>query len=361
MTTATIRPTDETCWQAVADSDRRYDGHFVTAVKTTKIYCRPSCPARLPKRQNVEFFALPIQAEDAGYRACKRCHPREVDVQDEGAARVQAICDYIRAHHHETITLENLGETFYVSPTHLQRSFKKYMGISPRQYMDSCRMNAFKSALQSGESVTNATYQAGYGAGSRMYEQWSKTPGLSPSDYQRKGANMTIQYTVAPCNLGYILVAATEKGVCSLSMGDDIETLVTKLHNNFAKAAIERNDDAIGEALQQVLNYLEGQQPHFDLPLDIQVTAFQKRVLEELQRIPYGETRSYGEIAKALGKPKASRAVGAACGANPVPLIIPCHRVIGSSGKITGYAFGTDRKKQLLTMEKDNALHQQET
>ncbi len=351
MTAQTFLPSEEICWQAVSQRDSTYTGVFVIAVKTTKIYCRPGCPARMPKRENITFFALPAAAEQAGFRACKRCHPRDVAPRDEQVCRVQDICTYIQTHIENTLTLEELSEVFHWNASHLQKTFKQVMGITPRQYTDACRMQRFKTELRDGSSVTEAIYQAGYGGSSRLYERADANLGMMPSVYQKGGMAMTIAYTILECSMGQLLIGATERGICSLTMGDTADEVLQNLHREFPNAHIQRDDAALTQGGQQVLAYLNGWQPHFDLPLDMRVTAFQKRVLDELQRIPYGATRTYGEIAAAIGEPKAARAVGRACATNPIPLIIPCHRVVGGDGSITGYAFGVERKKQLLDLE----------
>lgn len=339
------------CWQAVVDSDNDFDGQFVVAVKTTRIYCRPSCPARLPKRKNVLFYTSPAVAETHGYRACKRCYPRTVGLPDEQAERVQLLCDYMDAHLEENLTLDALSEVAHWSPYHLQRTFKQVMGITPRQYAEVGRIRAFKQALKAGDSVTNAALDAGFSSSSRVYERVNQMMGMTPTAYQEGGDDVTIAYTIADSPLGRLLVAMTTRGVCAIEMGEDDTALVAQLEREFPSAFIYEDEQYLETAMRAVVDYLKGWQPHIDLPLDIRVTAFQRRVLDELQRIPYGETRSYGDIAKAIGKPKAARAVGNACNKNPVPLVIPCHRVVGSNGKLTGYAFGLERKEQLLTME----------
>lgn len=348
-------PPQETCWQAVVDSNAQYDGHFVVAVKTTGIFCRPSCPARTPLRKNVDFFQNPTAAKAAGFRACKRCNPIEVAPVDEQAQRVQAICDYIDAHLDDDLSLETLSAVVYWSPFHLQRTFKQVMGITPRQYAQAQRMAHFKARLQDGARVTDAALDAGFNSTSQLYAHTDAHMGMTPSAYQKGGKQLQIFYSVVESEspLGYLLIAMTERGVCRLCMGDDADELTQALRDEFPEADIDRDDDYLGEAMTQVLAYLRSWQPHLELPLDLRVTAFQQRVLDELKRIPYGETRTYGEIAAAIGKPKAARAVGRACATNPVPLILPCHRVLGSDGKLTGYAFGTERKKFLLDLEEN--------
>lgn len=338
-------------WQAVVDKDENYDGQFVVAVQTTGIYCRPSCSARLPKRENVHFYNVPAAAEANGFRACKRCTPQTTSPQDEQAQRVQMLCAHIEANLESSLTLDDLSDIAHWSPYHLQRTFKQVVGITPRQYAEAQRIRTFKQALKAGESVTNAALDAGYSSSSRVYERANQVMGMTPTNYQDGGDDVTIAYSIARSPLGYLLVAMTTRGVCAVEMGDDKNSLIEQLHKEFPAAHIYEDKDYITHAMQDILDYLQGWQPHLDLPIDIRVTAFQQRVLDELKRIPYGETRSYGDIAKAIGKPKAARAVGNACNKNPIPLVIPCHRVVGSTGKLTGYAFGLERKAKLLDME----------
>ena len=344
----------DVCWDAVVNSDERYDGQFVVAVKTTGIYCRPSCSARTPKRQNVDFYPVPAAAESHGFRACKRCTPEVAHPRDEQAERVQLLCDHIQDNLDSSLTLEELSEVAYWSPYHLQRTFKQVMGITPRQYAEAQRIKAFKVALREGETVTNAALDAGYSSSSRVYERANQAMGMTPTNYQQGGDDITIAFTIADSPMGRLLVAMTERGVCHVDMCKSDTELIAHLADEFPSAFIYEDTDYVQYAMNNVLDYLKGWQPHIDLPLDIRVTAFQQRVLDELKRIPYGETRSYGEIAEAIGKPKAARAVGNACNKNPVPLVIPCHRVIGSNGKLTGYAYGIEWKQMLLEMENEN-------
>lgn len=346
-------PDPERCWEAVEQNDETFDGRFVVAVRTTKIYCRPSCKSRLPLRKNVEFFPRAASAEAEGYRACKRCLPQDAEVVDDQAERVQMICQYIDAHIDEPCTLDDISAAVGWSPYHLQRTFKQVVGITPRQYTEMQRIARFKESLRSGETVTNAALDAGYSSSSRIYAQTEQHMGMSPKIYRKGGDDITIAYSIwdTQTPLGKLLVAMTARGICSVEMGEEDTLLIQQLHEEFPAAHIIRDDEYLYNAVQSVLNYLRGWEPHLTLPLDIRVTAFQKRVLQELQRIPYGETRTYAEIAQAIGQPTAARAVGRACGSNPVPLVVPCHRVIGSDGSLTGYAFGTERKRFLLELE----------
>jgi AraC family transcriptional regulator of adaptative response/methylated-DNA-[protein]-cysteine methyltransferase len=345
-------PAPEICWQAVVEKDRNYDGQFFLALKTTGIYCRPSCPSRTPLRENVTFYELPAAARAAGFRPCKRCQPDHHTAQEETLARIESLCAFIDSHLDDPLTLQVLGEHVGWSSYHLQRTFKAVMGISPRRYVDARRAEQFRANLKTGQGVLQAGIEAGYRSSSRIHEQSSTHLGMTPSTYRSGGETLVIRYGLASSPLGSVLVAMTGRGVCALRMGEDDNRMIISLSEEFPLAQLIRDDAGVSAALRAVLDYLQGWQPHIDLPLDIRVTAFQQRVLDELCRIPYGETRTYGEIARTIGQPKAARAVGNACNRNPVPIIIPCHRVIGSDGSLTGYAFGIERKQHLLDLER---------
>jgi AraC family transcriptional regulator of adaptative response/methylated-DNA-[protein]-cysteine methyltransferase len=343
-------------WSAVLSRDASRDGSFVFAVRSTGIYCRPSCPARRPRREQVSFFQLPEAAEQAGFRACRRCHPRRAQAADPQIELVRRICHAIDEHDEEPLTLKTLSMETGVSAHHLQRTFKNVMGISPRQYAESRRLDQFKSKVKNGASVTDAMYDAGYGSSRGLYEKSSARLGMTPATYGRGGQGMRIIYTIAGCPLGRVLVAATERGVCSVALGDSDSELTTSLFAEYPNASIDSRDTVISPSLNlwlnKVLDHISGKSPHIDLPLDIQATAFQWRVWEELQRIPLGTTRSYQEIACAIGKPKAVRAVANACAGNHVALVIPCHRVIRENKELGGYRWGLDRKRKLLEGER---------
>lgn len=343
-------------WNAVLSRDSSRDGSFVFAVRSTGIYCRPSCPARRPRREHVSFFQLPEAAEQAGFRACRRCHPRRAQASDPRIELVRQICHAIDEHDEEPQTLNTLSQETGVSAHHLQRTFKELMGITPRQYAESRRLNQFKANVKGGASVTEAMYDAGYGSSRSLYEQSSSRLGMTPATYGRGGRGMRIIYTTADCSLGRLLVAATERGVCSVALGDSNAELIKALFAEYPNASIDSKDTLISPSLNlwlsQVLELIAGKNPHTDLPLDIQATAFQFQVWEELRRIPRGVTRSYQEIAAAIGKPKAVRAVARACASNHVALVIPCHRVIREDKSLGGYRWGLDRKEKLLERER---------
>jgi AraC family transcriptional regulator of adaptative response/methylated-DNA-[protein]-cysteine methyltransferase len=343
-------------WDAVVSRDASRDGSFVFAVKSTGIYCRPSCPARRPRRNQVSFFRLPEAAEQAGFRACRRCHPRKVRMEDPRIELARRICHAIDEHDEEPMTLGSLSKETSVSAHHLQRVFKEVMGITPRQYAESRRLTKFKSNVRGGASVTEAMYDAGYGSSRALYEQSASRLGMTPATYGRGGRGMRIIYTTTGCSLGRILVAATERGVCAVAMGDSDSVLIAGLFEEYSNASIDSKDTIISPSLNiwlaKVIEHLDGKSPRLDLPLDLQATAFQWRVWEELRQIPLGTTRSYQEIAKAIGKPNAVRAVAGACASNHVALVIPCHRVIREDKSLGGYRWGLERKRVLLKKER---------
>jgi len=330
--------------RAVEERDARYDGRFVYAVRSTGIYCRPSCPSRRPRPEQVVFFARPAEATAAGFRPCRRCQRPASDL-------VARICRYIERNQGERVTLAGLARETGKSPFHMLRCFKQATGITPRQYAEALRLGRLKSLLKKGSDVTTALYEAGYGSSSRLYEQADARLGMTPGVYRRGGEGMSIHYTLADCHLGRLLVASTGKGVCFVSLGAAGAPLEKALHDEYPGAEIQRDTGKMGRWVGEIAAYLRGKQTRLDLPLDLQATAFQTRVWEELRRIPYGETRSYSEVAQRLGKPKAVRAVARACATNPVSLVTPCHRVVREDGDLAGYRWGVDRKRALLNLE----------
>ena len=342
-------------WDAVAARDRSMDGVFYYAVLSTGIYCRPSCPSRRPHRENVVFFRARIAAEHAGFRPCKRCKPEAVHTSDPNGLLVEKICRYIDTHPGEPVTLEALSRALGISPFHLQRTFKALTGITPRSYADSLRLKSLKAGLREGHSVTRSLYDAGYGSSSRLYERASSQLGMTPSRYRKQGSGVTIHYAVAPTPIGQMLLAATDRGVCAVRFGDSPVILERELRVEFPKAEIIRSDCKLRPQVKALLAIIDGKstlaQSSASLPLDVQATAFQRRVWEELQAIPRGATKSYGKIAADIGHPKAARAVARACATNPLAVAIPCHRVVREDGAIGGYRWGVDRKKKLLALE----------
>lgn len=342
---------EERYWQAVLARETHFDGAFVYAVRSTGIFCRPTCPSRRPRREQVVFFSQPAAAEQAGFRACRRCRPggsAHSASQIDLAERARQLID---EHPNQALTLDQLGAQIGASPHHLQRVFKRMIGITPRQYAESRRLDRLKTRLKEGDSVTNALYEAGYNSSSRLYEQAPERMGMTPATYRRGGAGAQIGYSIADSPLGRLLVAATERGVCFVSLADSDAALQAALAREYPAAAIERDDARLGEWLAAIARHLNGDQPRLDLPLDVQATAFQWRVWEALKAIPYGDMRSYGQVAEALGDRNAARAVARACATNPVALVIPCHRVVREDGEMGGYRWGAERKQALLERE----------
>lgn len=343
-------------WDAVAHRARAADGAFVYAVTTTGVYCRPSCPSRRPRRENVQFFRLPEAAEQAGFRPCRRCRPEQQKASDPGAERVRRACRLIDKALEEgeggVPSLARLGAAVGASAHQLQRLFQRQLGISPRAFAAARRLARVKTRLRQGEGVAGALYEAGYGSSSRLYERSDAQLGMTPATYRKRGQGMAIAYTVAACALGRLLVAATERGIAAVSLGDGDNSLEAALREEYAAAAIRRDDAALGPWVKAILAHLDGQAPDLALPLDLRATAFQWRVWRELQNIPYGATASYAEIARRIGKPKAVRAVANACANNRAALVVPCHRVVHGDGAPGNYRWGAERKAKLLAAEK---------
>jgi AraC family transcriptional regulator, regulatory protein of adaptative response / methylated-DNA-[protein]-cysteine methyltransferase len=347
---------DDLRWQAVLARETSHDGSFVFAVSSTGIFCRPSCPSKRPRRENVTFYNNPLQAEGAGYRACLRCRPKAIDGNPQSGL-VRAISRYIEQHIEDRLTLALLAKEFRLSPFHLQRTFKSVLGVSPKAYIDACRLRQVKQNLQAGHDVTTALYAAGYGSSSRLYERTAAQLGMTPEKYRRGAIASVIRYTIFHCTIagspsGRMLVAATDKGICSIQFADNDAQLQQGLMREFPFATRRRDDAALAEWRVSLTGLLEGRESNSSLPLDIRATAFQRKVWETLQKIPRGETRSYTAVAKTIGRPKATRAVARACATNPVAVAIPCHRVTRHDGTLGGYRWGIARKEQLLAMEK---------
>ena len=353
MMTMTMRDrglSDDQAWAAVLGKDRGFDGRLFYGVSSTGVYCRPSCPSRRPSRHNATFFTEPAQAERAGYRPCLRCDPRGQRV-DTPPAPIGRARDYLDRHFDEPIKLDALGREVGMSPHHLQRTFKKAYGLSPKEYQDVLRLQRLKSELRTGGSVTAAIHEAGYGSASRVYEKSDAHLGMSPGAYRRGGRGMTIRFDTAESPLGRLLVAATERGVCAVALGDDDASLEAGLRAEYPVAGIERSRDGLAGWLDDFVKYLAGGGELASIPIDVQGTAFQKRVWDALRAIPSGEKRSYAQVAAAIGQPTAARAVARACATNRVALAIPCHRVVRGGGGLGGYRWGVDRKYTLLAQE----------
>lgn len=353
ITQPNVSPLDDVrCWQAVQTRDTRFDGLFYYGVHTTGVYCRPSCPSRQPNRENVRFYALPEAARATGLRACKRCEPDAAELRDPQAELVRSICHLLEATAQDEPDLAELSDKVAVSRFHLQRLFKKLMGITPRQYAEARRTARFKERIKAGQSVSAATYEAGYGSSSRLYEKAAAQLGMTPAIYRKGGKGMQIKYALTESPLGWLLVATTVKGICSVTLGDTAEQLQHNLTAEFPQAEITADETELRSHLHALLAHLNGQLPHPDLPLDVRGTAFQKRVWEELRRIPYGQIVSYSELARRIDQPSATRAVARACATNPTALLTPCHRVIREKGELSGYRWGIERKQTLLAQEK---------
>ena len=341
---------NENRWRAVLSRDETCDGAFVYGVLSTRIFCRASCPSRKPKREGAQFFDSPEDARRAGFRACKRCLPEaSASAREE---KVRAMREIIEAAD-GAITLRELAEKIGGSASHLQRLFKKQMGVSPREYSRALRLARLKTKLQSGEKIMDSMLDAGYGSSRALYEEAPSQLGMTPATYGRGGSGACIRFAVAPCALGFLLVAKTARGVCSITLDDAPEQLEAELRREFFAAHIEKDEDDLREGLRRVLGFLEGKKPSSNLPLDVRATAFQIRVWKELQEIERGETRTYTQVANAIGQPTAARAVARACATNPVALVVPCHRVVREGGALSGYRWGIERKKKLLQREQE--------
>jgi AraC family transcriptional regulator of adaptative response/methylated-DNA-[protein]-cysteine methyltransferase len=338
-------------WKALASRDRAADGTFVYGVTSTGVYCRPSCPSRRPRADRVRFFDTTTEARQAGFRACKRCRPDTVGLAQPGVEAVRRASAYLATHADQTVTLGHLARVASMSPHHLQRRFKAIVGLSPREYQAAVRAGRLRASLRDGRDVTTAIYEAGYGSPSRVYESSPTGKGMSLSRYRRGGAGMRIGYSTLSSAVGHVLVAATEHGVCSVKIGGSESSLVSDLKREYPAADIQPNQKPRHEWAKAIAQHLRGDAPSIDLPIDVRATAFQWKVWRALQRIPYGETRAYAEVARSIGKPKAVRAVARACATNPVCLVVPCHRVVPRAGGVGGYRWGADRKKKLLAAE----------
>jgi AraC family transcriptional regulator, regulatory protein of adaptative response / methylated-DNA-[protein]-cysteine methyltransferase len=345
---------EDFCWKAVQERDLSQDGRLYFGVLTTGVYCRPSCPARRPLRRNVRFFESPDEAQSAGLRPCKRCRPLET--RDAAAARMEEICRYIETHSDESLSLDVLAQRAGMSRFHFQRTFKALLGVTPKQYHDAHRVRDLKTHLKSSTDVTAAVYDAGFGSSSRVYERADTRLGMTPNDYRSAGKGVRITYVSFETPLGLLMVGATDRGLCFVQFGDTHDRLESMLRAEYPNAAFEPmrepHDPQFTAWVQALRRHLRGEQPHLDLPADIRATAFQLRVWQYLQSIPYGEVRSYTEVARGIGRPTAARAVAHACASNVLALVIPCHRVIRGSGELAGYRWGLPRKRALIDRER---------
>lgn len=338
-------------WHAVESKNREFDGVFYFGVATTGIFCRPSCSSKTAKRQNVSFFASTTEAESAGFRACLRCKPKSELSPGAGAELVARAFRFLKDYEMEEPTVERLSGHLGVSSGHLQKTFKTLLGLTPKEVLDMMRLENFKRNVR-GTDVTTSLYDSGFGSSRSLYEKAGDTLGMTPATYKKGGKNMKIIYTIVDSRLGKLMVAATERGICAVSFGDTSDELKRELEHEFFAATLENDDAKLMDAVNAILKSLDGEKTILTLPLDLRASAFQMRVWSELRKIPYGETRSYGQVAASLGNPKAFRAVARACATNPVALVNPCHRVIASDGKLSGYRWGIERKERLLADEK---------
>lgn len=339
-------------WQAYLARDFRADGTFVLAVRSTHVYCRPSCPARRPLRRNVVFYRTGEEAEKQGFRACLRCRPNEVS----GAASLVGRAGRELARQDEDgAGLAELAVKLGTTAGTLRRAFRQMTGLTPRDLAEAIRLARFKKMLRDGKSITEALYETGYGSSSRVYERSNAQLGMTPATYRKGGKGMKIAYSIAKSPLGRVLVAGTQLGVSAVYLGENDSKLVGELREEYPLAEISAAPAGEQRWVREIIERIEGKPAHTELPLDLQATAFQRRVWQELQRIPRGATRTYSQVARALGQPKAVRAVARACATNPVSIVVPCHRVIRGDGSMAGYRWGISRKEQLLKEERQAA------
>lgn len=336
-------------WRATLERDARADGSFVLAVRSTHIYCRPSCPARRPLRRNVIFFRTREEAELHGYRPCLRCRPNETAA---AAALVARAAKHFAESSEDGLRVSQVARELHTTSATLRRAARQVTGLAPRELAEALRVKRFKSLLRAGKNITDALYETGYGSSSRVYERSNAQLGMTPATYQKGGKGMKIEYTIAKSPLGKVLVAATERGVSAVYLGDAHNQLVAELREEYPRAEISPAAHNSQRWVREIVQRIEGKPAQEDLPLDLQATAFQRRVWQELQRIPRGSTRTYSQVARALGKPKAVRAVARACATNPVSVVVPCHRVVREDGSLAGYRWGLTRKEQLLATER---------
>lgn len=343
-----ISTKDDPRWFQITNKDA--DGQFVYAVITTGIYCRPGCPSRHPNADNVRFFNLAKEAENAGFRACKRCHPQHKTAQTLEATRITQLCHYIEQADHEP-NLAELATYIGIRGDHLQRVFKKAIGISPKAYAKRIRNQRLQHLIHSSDSVTQVMACTGYNSNSHFYKESQELLGMAATQYRNRGTAMQIDYMIGLSSIGQVLVAWSTKGICALLLGDDRQDLIEELQQRFANATRIQADNTREQSLKHIIKHIEQPQNALDLPLDIRGTAFQQRVWQALQKIPLGETRSYTDIAADIGSPKSVRAVAGACAANAIAVIIPCHRVLRQDGNLSGYRWGVERKRELLKIE----------
>jgi AraC family transcriptional regulator of adaptative response/methylated-DNA-[protein]-cysteine methyltransferase len=347
---------EDACWSAVVHKDSAQDGRFLFGVLTTGVFCRPSCPARTPLRKNVRFYETAADASRDGLRPCLRCRPLEDHLETPNVSKIRQLCGYIRDHAHEALTLDVLARRAGMSRFHFQRTFKEIVGVTPKQYADACRMGQLKGNLRRQGSVTDAIYEAGFGSSSRLYERLDTRLGMTPGEYRAGGRGVAISCASAETPLGLLMIGATDRGLCFVQFGDTPEQLLGMLRKEYPNAAIDDMTRPYPRQLELWMNaltaHIAGFQQADELPLDVRGTAFQLRVWRYLQSIPSGDVRSYGEVAKGIGQPAATRAVARACASNRVAITIPCHRVVRGDGTLGGYKWGVERKRMLLDRER---------
>lgn len=347
---------DKTRWAAVIARDKTHDGAFFYGVRSTGVYCRPSCPSRLPLRRNVRFYEAAAEAERDGLRPCKRCRPLAATADERTVTRIRSLCRYIQAHSQQPLTLEQLGAQVHLSPFHLQRSFKAVLGVTPKEFVAACRLDALKCGLRSKAPISGAIYDAGFGSASRVYERAASRLGMTPRQYRSGGAGVALSYALSETPLGLLLMGASDRGLCFVQFGDSEAALLQRLRAEFPGAELApmspRSATPFAQWMRALGAHLARGRTALDLPADLRGTAFQMKVWNYLLKIPYGELRSYSEVAQAIGHPKAVRAVASACAANRVALVIPCHRVIRGDGGLGGYRWGLERKRSLIDQER---------
>lgn len=340
---------DHERWCAVVNRDRAADGTFWYSVRTTGVFCRPSCSARRPRRENIAFHGSTDAAREAGFRPCRKCHPESDHIGQ--AALIDTACRQIETAE-ELPTLDTLAKAAGLSRFHFHRLFKSYTGVTPKAYADARRVTRARAGLSGHGSITQTVFDAGFNSSGRFYAQAVERLGMTPGDYRKGGAGMELQYAIARCSLGAILVAATARGICAIDIGDDPDLLVTSLLDRFPRALIVEGDPAFDQLVIMAVALAEEPAKACELPLDIRGTAFQQRVWETIRKIPSGETMTYTELAQRIGQPRAARAVARACGANSIAIAIPCHRIVRTDGSLSGYRWGIARKRVLLDRER---------
>ncbi len=344
---------DDARWKAVVDNNSSGDGTFYYAVITTGVYCRPSCTSRLPNRTNVKYFDTCEDAETAGYRACKRCNPTTDSKTLEIEKKIIHACRIIEESE-ISLKLDEIATRVNLSPYHFHRLFKKIVGVTPKQYASRNQSQRFQKSLKTSRSITDAIYSAGYGSSGSAYDKTQDQLAMKPKEYRKGATGIIITYGLANCFLGWVIVAATERGICAIEFGDDPDILPDQVQARFPKAQLKKADIGFESLIKEVVDFIKAPDDKFQLPLDIQGTAFQQRVWNVLRQIKPGKTLSYSDVANKIGNPNAVRAVASACASNKLAVVIPCHRVISKDGKVSGYRWGTDRKKMLLESEKES-------